>query len=84
MSTDAAVAKLVANERVKLLANNLDRASTACFTVGVATPLAGALYRVSGINALPWWWLAAGFAGWLSAATILHFLARRTLTGLLP
>ena len=55
MSTDAAAAKLVANERVKLLANNLDRASTACFTVGVATPLAGALYRVSGINALPWW-----------------------------
>jgi hypothetical protein len=32
---------LVANERTKLLANALDRASTSCFTVGIATPLAG-------------------------------------------
>jgi hypothetical protein len=31
----------IANERTKLPANGLDHASTACFTVGVATPLAG-------------------------------------------
>ena len=30
----------IANERTKLLANALDRASTACFTVGVAAPFA--------------------------------------------
>lgn len=81
---DSATQKLVANERAKLTANNLDRASTACFTVGIATPLAGYLYRVSGIDTLPWWWLASGFVGWLIAATSLHLLARRILRGLLP
>ena len=32
---------LTYNEQTKLLANALDRASTACFTVGIVTPLAG-------------------------------------------
>lgn len=41
---------VIDNERTKLLANALDRASTACFTVGVATPLAGYLYGVRGIS----------------------------------
>lgn len=31
----------VRNEQKKLLANALDRASTPCFTVGIATPVAG-------------------------------------------
>lgn len=34
---------LIDNERTKLLANALDRASTACFTVGILTPTAGFL-----------------------------------------
>jgi hypothetical protein len=37
---------LIFNERQKLLANNFDRMSTACFTVGIATPLAGYLYNI--------------------------------------
>jgi hypothetical protein len=37
---------VIDNERTNLLANALDRASTACFTVGVATPMAGYLYGV--------------------------------------
>jgi hypothetical protein len=76
---------LVDNERTKLLANALDRASTACFTVGVATPLAGYLYGVidfsepvSGV----WLMLTAG--GWLAIAIALHSWARRTLKGLKP
>ncbi|AWB26186.1 hypothetical protein DA075_35540 (plasmid) [Methylobacterium currus] len=84
MSTDPQAAKLVANERVKLLANNLDRSSSACVTVGVATPLAGWIYGVSGIDKLPWWYLFGGLTGWLLAASLLHYLARRALKGLLP
>ncbi|MGY2050872.1 hypothetical protein [Methylobacterium sp. JK268] len=73
------------NERVRLLANNLDRASTACFTVGVATPVAGWLYNVSGLQAsLGLGVLGLGIAGWLAAAMLLHCLARRLLDGLLP
>jgi hypothetical protein len=34
---------VIANERAKLLANALDRASTACVTVGVLGPTAAAL-----------------------------------------
>lgn len=37
-------------EKTKLIANALDRASTACFTVGIATPLAGYVYDVSGFR----------------------------------
>ena len=38
---------LIQNERVKLLANALDRASTSCLTVGVNTPVAGYLYGIA-------------------------------------
>ena len=74
---------LVENEQTKLLANAIDRASTACFTIGIATPLAGFVYNVSGfrstIGALE---LASGLVGWLFAALVLHFGARRALRGL--
>ena len=71
---------LVRNERVKLFANALDRASTACFTVGIATPVAGYLYNVGGFGDLvapPR--LLAGVTGWLAGAIALHLLARRIL-----
>jgi hypothetical protein len=35
--------ELVRNERIKLLANAFNTASTTCFAVGVAAPLAGAV-----------------------------------------
>lgn len=75
---------LIDNERTKLLANALDRASTACFTVGVATPLAGYLYGVISFAAPIGYWLAFVAAGWLGIATALHLWARRILKGLKP
>lgn len=70
-------------EQTKLLANALDRASTACFTVGIATPVAGFIYNVANFGTnLEWWRLGAGLVGWLLAAFALHYLARRTLRGL--
>jgi hypothetical protein len=71
---------LIPNERTKLLANALDRASTACFTVGIATPAAGFLYNIGGLReGLGWPILAVGFAGWFSGALALHLIARRAL-----
>ena len=57
---------LIDNERTKLLANALDRASTACFTVGILTPAAGYLYNVGnfrGVMDIPT--LLGGLVGWL-------------------
>jgi hypothetical protein len=75
-------------ERIKLLANALDRASTACFTVGIATPLAGYIYNIAGfrdgfdgdagLDRL----FVAGLGGWLAVALMLHLLARYVLRGL--
>ena len=75
----------VHNERTKLLANALDRASTTCFTVGIVTPAAGYLYNVAGFrSAVGLGVLAAGLVGWLVAAVFLHLAARRALGGLRP
>ena len=76
---------VIANERTKLLANALDRASTACFTVGVATPLAGWIYDFSGLRtSLAAVVLATGLFGWICAAVALHLAARRLLGSLRP
>jgi hypothetical protein len=74
---------MVQNERTKLLANALDRASTACFTVGIATPAAGYLYNVANFRAAaPILVLAVGVTGWFLSAIALHLIARRVLGGL--
>jgi hypothetical protein len=70
----------ISNEQIKLLANALDRASTACFTVGIATPLAGYLYNVAGFRGsirVPE--RVIGLAGWITAAIALHLAGRRVL-----
>jgi hypothetical protein len=76
---------LVENERIKLLANALDRASTSCFTVGIATPLAGYLYNVAGfrasVSALE---LSLGLVAWIGASTALHYAGKRILKDLMP
>ncbi len=65
-------------EKTKLIASALDRASTACFTVGIATPLAGYVYDVSGFrSSIGVAELLGGLAGWLIVAISLHMLARR-------
>jgi hypothetical protein len=68
---------LIDNERTKLLANAFDRASTACFTVGIATPLAGYLYNVADFGSMvSWQRLAVTVVGWFVAAVALHLMAR--------
>ncbi|WP_199523195.1 hypothetical protein [Pararhodobacter sp. CCB-MM2] len=76
-------ARVIRNERTKLLANALDRASTACFTVGIATPVAGYIYNISGLRgSLPGSTMIVGGFSWLVAFVLLHSLARRTPGGL--
>jgi hypothetical protein len=69
------------NERTKLAANALDRASTACLAVGILAPLATLL---QGQVHPPLVGIGVSFAGWLVAAIVLHFGARRALGGLRP
>jgi hypothetical protein len=76
---------LIDNERTKLLANALDRASTACFTVGILTPTAGYLYGMLNFTAVAdAVWLLVTAGGWLFATVALHSLARTVLKRLKP
>ena len=76
---------LVVNERIKLVANALDRAGTACFTVGIATPLAGYVYNVGGFGAaLSLRDVGQVVFGWSLAIIALHLLGRHVLSGLRP
>lgn len=76
---------LIFNEQIKLLASALNTAATSCFTVGIATPVAGYIYNIGSIQTtLRPLSLGLGVAGWLLAAVTLHLLARRALKGLMP
>jgi hypothetical protein len=66
-------------EQTKLLANALDRASTACFTVGIATPLTGYIYNLAVFNAVPGSRMIVSLIGWLMGAVLLRYQARREL-----
>lgn len=71
---------LVFNEQTKLLAAALNTAATSCFTVGIATPLAGYIYNVGNMQAtLSLTILVLAAFGWLSVAIILHLVAQRVL-----
>ncbi len=69
---------LIQNERTKLLANALDRASTACLTVGVFAPIAAALYSSTG-SFVPVRIFVIGAIVWIFTAVVLHMSARRVL-----
>ena len=69
---------LIHNERTKLLSNALDRASTACITIGVFAPTAAALYSASGTPFSTGIYVL-GAVSWLFTATVLHISARHTL-----
>ena len=66
-------------QQTKLLANAFDRASTACFTVGIATPLAGYGYSIAAFSTVSAAQLISGLTGWLFSAVGLHYVARLTL-----
>ncbi|WP_024279680.1 hypothetical protein [Xanthobacter sp. 126] len=73
---------LIQNERTKLTANALDRASTACLTVGALGPAVASLYGLGGMgSAAPSHGalIALGSVFWLVAAAVLHFMARSVL-----
>jgi hypothetical protein len=54
----------VRSERTKLLANALNTSATSCFTVGIATPIAGYLYNIGSLRStLTIWDLAIGLLG---------------------
>ena len=73
---------VIHNEQTKLLANALDRASTACLTVGVLAPIAAALYAASGVFTMSAIVIASPLV-WIFAAVVLHMSARRILRSLL-
>jgi hypothetical protein len=71
---------LIHNERTKYLASALDRASTACPTVGVFGPVAATLYGVGGTNdAGRVILISVAAIFWVAAAAAFHVLGRRTL-----
>jgi len=72
---------LIHNERTKLLANALDRASTSCITIGVLAPVAAALYAPRGAI-VPVQVLLVGATAWVFAAVVLHLAARYVLSRL--
>ena len=71
----------VHNERVKLTANVLNSASTACLTVGAIAPLAALIYTSGTMTMSLSFFVLAGLS-WLLAAAALHLMARETLGGL--
>ena len=66
---------LIQNERTKLLAGALDRASTVCLGVGVAPLIAGLAMGAQGVSAT----LVVTCYGWFVAAVGLHLAARWVL-----
>jgi hypothetical protein len=67
------------NEETKLFANALDRLSTACFSVGVLAPVAGAYFSPPGATSVGFGWCCVAY---LIAGAIIHMLARRVVRGL--
>lgn len=74
----------IENERTKLLANSLDRASTASLALGVLAPVAAAFYGAQTGGEVAWPTLTIGAFIWLADAIALHLAARLVLGGLRP
>lgn len=64
------------NERVKLVANAYDRASTGCFATGVFVPTAALMLGQASVS---WDYSLVGIAAWVFLGLILHFEARRII-----
>lgn len=72
------MSNLICNERIKLLANALDRLSTGLVVVGVL----GKAFDLTPGSHL--WITLLSPAGWILAALVLHLVARRVLGRLRP
>jgi hypothetical protein len=72
------MSNLVFNEQTKLFATGLDRVSTACFTVGVLAPVAGAYLNLTASAPGVGWCCLSYFV----AGSLIHLLAMRVLRGL--
>lgn len=71
---------LIHNESTKLLANALDRASTACFAIGALAPTVA----VYSSNTGPIFGILVTATVWILVSIALHVLAQRVLKGLRP
>jgi hypothetical protein len=72
----------VHNARITLLANLLNAMAGSSFTVGVAAPIAAAIfYKPAGLSVE---WLGIGVTIWICVALGLHIGAQQVLGRLLP
>jgi hypothetical protein len=74
----------VAREQTKLLANAIDRASTAFLTVGVLVPMSALYFQTPPLPATPIELVDAGVICYFTGAWVLHLAAQRALRGLKP
>lgn len=71
---------LIHNERTKLLAGNLDRASSGALAAGFIAPAVSLATGSAPVTFSPWLVLSTGV--WISAAFALHYAGRFVLGGL--
>lgn len=77
--------KHIRNKRIKLLANNIDRASSAVLTLGVASPIVGIIFQINGFGQnIAAWQLGLAVLGFLGTSAGIHFAARSVLRDLEP
>jgi hypothetical protein len=70
------MANEIHNERVKLVANALDRASTGALATGIFVPTAAYMFGQSPVG---WDYLLAGIIFWGVLGIIFHVEARRVI-----
>jgi hypothetical protein len=71
------MAHLVHNERAKLIANALDRASTGCFATGLIVPVGATMLGQPLAVSLDTF--VVSFACWIFVGIILHIEAQRVI-----
>jgi hypothetical protein len=75
---------VIHNERIKLTAAAIDRASTSMFVVGFLGPGVATFYTDGGISPVHAKSLMAGGGICVIISLVLHFVARSVLKGLKP
>lgn len=73
------MANEIHNERVKLVANALDRASTGAIATGIFVPTAAAVFGQSPVT---WDYLLVAIIFWGVIGVILHVEARRVIAAI--